>query len=215
MAGEKYDVVVAGGGISGAIAAIAAARLDARTIVIEQHGFLGGMLTASGVGPMMTFHAGDSQVIRGITGELVDRLKAKGLSPGHIVDSVGYTSTVTPFDIEGMKVELEQMLDEADGVALYHTFIPGVKMLETDSGDRRISSLEICNKAGRSYFAGNVFIDATGDADIAAWSGVPCTKGRAADGKTQPMTMKIRLYNIDIEAVKQDIRNRIDKFPRL
>jgi len=50
---------------------------------------------------MMTFHAGSTQVIRGITDELVRRLVKKGLSPGHTVDSTGYTYTVTPFDAEG------------------------------------------------------------------------------------------------------------------
>ncbi len=52
-----YDVVIAGGGVSGAVAAIAAGRCGAKTLVIEQYGFLGGSLTANGVGPMMTFHA--------------------------------------------------------------------------------------------------------------------------------------------------------------
>ncbi|MDP4609888.1 MAG: FAD-dependent oxidoreductase, partial [Opitutales bacterium] len=98
-----YDVIVVGGGISGAMAAIAAARGGAKTLVVEQYGFLGGMLTAAGVGPMMTFHAGDQQVIQGTTGELIDRLVEKKQSPGHVFDTTGFTYTVTPFDVEGMK----------------------------------------------------------------------------------------------------------------
>ena len=54
-----YDVAVIGGGISGCMAAIAAARCGASVILIEKYGFLGGTLTACGTGPMMTFHAGD------------------------------------------------------------------------------------------------------------------------------------------------------------
>ena len=60
-----YDVAVIGGGISGCMAAIAAARCGASVILIEKYGFLGGTLTACGTGPMMTFHAGDVQVVRG------------------------------------------------------------------------------------------------------------------------------------------------------
>ena len=51
-----YDVPVVGGGISGRVAAIAAARTGARVLLVEEHGFLGGSLTAMGVGPMMSFH---------------------------------------------------------------------------------------------------------------------------------------------------------------
>ena len=69
-----YDVAVIGGGISGCMAAIAAARCGASVILIEKYGFLGGTLTACGTGPMMTFHAGDVQVVRGVTNELIERL---------------------------------------------------------------------------------------------------------------------------------------------
>ena len=78
---NQYDIIVVGGGISGSMAAIAAGRDGANVLLVEQYGFLGGMLTAAGVGPMMTFHAGEKQIVKGITGELIDRLKAKGKSP--------------------------------------------------------------------------------------------------------------------------------------
>lgn len=75
---KNNDIIVVGGGISGSMAAIAAARLGAKVLIVEQYGCLGGMLTSCGVGPMMTFHAGEKQVIQGITGELIDRLVARG-----------------------------------------------------------------------------------------------------------------------------------------
>ena len=115
---NEFDIIVVGGGISGTIAAIAASREGVKPLIVEKYGFLGGMLTAAGVGPMMTFHAGHKQVVRGITAELVDRLVAKGKSPGHIADTTGYTYTVTPFDAEAMKHELEIMLLERWGQSL-------------------------------------------------------------------------------------------------
>ena len=82
-----YDVVIAGGGVSGAAAAIAAGRSKVKTLVVEQSGYLGGSLTGCGVGPMMTFHAGEKQVIMGIMEEIVERMVHRGYSPGHIKDT--------------------------------------------------------------------------------------------------------------------------------
>ena len=120
----EYDVVVAGGGVAGVMAAVASARHGARTLLVEETGILGGSLTTCGTGPMMTFHAGDKQVIKGYGEELISRLKEKNLSPGHTVDSTGYTYTVTPFDAEGMKRELELMLLESGAEVLFHAKIP-------------------------------------------------------------------------------------------
>ena len=98
---EFYDVIVCGAGIAGSMAAIAAARMGARVLVIEEEGYPGGSMTAMGTGPMMTFHAGEKQTVRGLMDEMIERLKRKNLSPGHIIDSTGYTYTVPPFSAEG------------------------------------------------------------------------------------------------------------------
>lgn len=203
-----YDVIVAGGGISGASAAISAARCGARTLVVEQNGFLGGMLTAGGVAPMMTFHAGEKQVVKGIPGELIDRLKKKGKSPGHIFDTTTYVNTVTPFDHEGMKLELELMLKESGGEILYHTMVAEV---ETKEGN--IKSITVCNKAGLSKLTAKVYVDATGDADISEWAGVGYTFGRSSDNMAQPMTMSIRMINVNIDEIKNYVRMNINEFP--
>ena len=207
---KPYDIIVAGGGISGSMAAIAAARFGAQVLVIEKYGFLGGMLTNAGVGPMMTFHAGETQVVQGITGELIERLKARGKSPGHIFDTTGYTYTVTPFDVEGMKHELEEMLMESGGDVLYHTMLAAVQ-----TQDRQVQSLTICNKAGLSELQADYYVDATGDGDLSAWAGVDFSSGRDADGLNQPMTMNLRMRNVDIAKVKQYIKAHPEEFPRL
>ena len=91
-----YDLIVVGGGIAGSMAAIAAGREGLSVLLIEEEGFLGGSLTAGGTGPMMTFHAGETQVVRGLPDEMIQRLMAKGLSVGHIPgfgDRKGNSST--------------------------------------------------------------------------------------------------------------------------
>lgn len=207
---EQYDVVVAGGGPAGAIAAIAAARMGARTIVLEQDAYLGGALTRSGIGPMATFHAGKRQIVRGVMDEFIQRLVKKGKSTGHIPDTSNYVSSLTNIDIEAAKVELEDMLSEAGGELLYHTMIGGA-----DTADGRIKALNICNKAGFGKIEGTVFIDATGDADVAHYAGVPCRLGRAKDGLCQPMGMKTRYCDVDIPRLRQFIYDHPEEFPRL
>ncbi|MGL1891191.1 MAG: FAD-dependent oxidoreductase [Spirochaetaceae bacterium] len=207
---NNFDIIVVGGGISGSVAGIAAARGGVKTLIIEKNAYLGGMLTGAGVGPMMTFHAGDIQVVQGITGELINRLQSKGFSPGHISDSTGYTYSVTPFDPEGMKLELELMFLEAGGTLLYHTMLADVSVKEN-----KIENLRVCNKSGLSSYSAKVYIDGTGDADLSYMAGVDCIKGRECDGLSQPLTMNLRMGNVDIEKVKDFIRNHPDEFPSL
>lgn len=205
-----YDVIIVGGGTAGTMAAIAAARENVKVLLIEKNGYLGGVMTGSGVGPMMTFHAGDDQVIQGIMGELVDRLIAKGFSPGHIPDSTGFTYSVTPFDAEAMKIEEEQMLLESGGKVLFHTMLASVRV-----ENRLISEITVCNKDGLSKYYAKCFIDATGDGDLSAWSGVKFIKGRKADGAMQPVTLMLKMDHVDIPRVKEYIIEHPEEFPRL
>lgn len=195
-----YDILIVGGGVSGSIAALAAGRAGARVLIVEEQGFLGGSLTAMGVGPMMSFHnPAGRQVVRGIPDELIARLQARGASLGHIPDTTTYCSTVTPFDSEELKIELETMLAEAKVDVLFHTQLAAIAAPEADG---RIGAVTLCNKAGLSEVRASVYIDATGDGDLAARAGAPFTFGRGADGAAQPMTMNLKLANVDTAAVR-------------
>src|SRR6202042_2435146 len=92
--------MVRGGGTAGCAAALAAARSGARTLLVERYGFLGGTATASMVGPWMTFHSGAERIVGGIAQEIVEKLMARGGSPGHVADASDYVPTITPFDPE-------------------------------------------------------------------------------------------------------------------
>lgn len=207
---KKFDVLVVGGGVSGCAAALAAARNGADVLVLEQNGYLGGTLTGCGVGPMMTFHAGEKQVILGIMEELVQELVRRGQSPGHVPDTKQYTSTITPFDAEGLKLLLDEKLAEAGCTVLFHTFVGAV---QTEQG--RITGLTVCNKDGLNTLSAKVYIDATGDGDVAAWAGAPMTKGRPEDGAAQPMTMKMKYCSVDTEKLKGYVIANPERFPKL
>lgn len=196
---NHYDLIVVGGGVSGSVAAIAAGRAGAKVLIIEEQGFLGGSLTAMGVGPMMSFHnpAGE-QVVRGIPDEIVARLTARGASLGHIPDTTTYCSTVTPFEAEELKIELETMLVESGGAYLYHTQLAGV-----ERSDRAIQAVLVCNKGGLTRLHAKMFIDATGDGDMAARAGLPFGVGREGDRALQPLTMNLKLGNVDTAAIRE------------
>lgn len=207
---QTWDVAVAGGGVSGTAAAIAAARCGARVLILEQNGYLGGTLTGCGVGPMMTFHAGETQVIKGIMEEIVQRLVKRGYSAGHVHDTTRYISYLTPFSAEGLKLILDEMTEEAGCEVLFHTFIG-----EVETEGNRITGLTVCNKDGLNRIKAKVVIDATGDGDIAAFAGAPMTKGRPEDGAAQPMTMKMKFCHVDSGRLRSYLKEHVGEFSRL
>lgn len=204
-----YDVVVIGGGPAGSIAAIAAARRGAKTLLVEQHGYLGGMLTMAGTGPQMTYHAGQTQVVRGIPDEIVQRMVELGFSPGHMEDAVGYASSITPFDVEGLKLVLETVAEEAGVTLLYHTVYMGCTVREG-----KIESVNLFSKNGNFLVKSRVFIDASADADLATHAGVSSVYGREKDNLAQPMTMNFRVEGVDRNKVIEYIQtHREDMHP--
>ncbi len=200
-----YDVVIIGGGPAGTVAAIASARSGARTLLVEQNGYLGGMLTMAGTGPQMTFHAGNTQVVQGIAEEIVARMVREGFSPGHMEDFVGYASSVTPFDAEGMKLILETMVKEAGADLLYHTVYTGCEW-----EDRKICKVRLYAKQGFFDVSASVFIDASADADLATHAGIGSVYGREEDHLAQPMTMNVKVGNVDRDKMIEYIKNNSD-----
>lgn len=177
------DVLVCGGGPSGFAAAVSAARMGADTLLIERYGFLGGMATAGLVNPFMPYCAGDEQIINGIFQELIDRLGPTLPMYGNLI-----------FDPETFKLASTDMCLESGARLLLHSFI-----VEVDAKDSIVESVQIANKSGMQSIGAKIFIDCTGDADIAYWSGVPCKKGRDEDSFSQPMTLNFRMANVDID----------------
>ncbi|MFW5976816.1 MAG: FAD-dependent oxidoreductase [Bacillota bacterium] len=187
---KKYDLVIGGGGLSGIAAALAAKRNGVKDVLlIERYGFFGGMATAGLVNPFMPFwktgktRNKNNQLVFGIFQEILDRLTEFNAAK---------QESNWIFDPEIMKIVLNKMIKESGIDILLHSYIEGVKKI-----NKKITSVRVANKSGVYSINSNLFVDATGDADIAYMAGVPCEKGRKKDGFCQPMTMNFRVANVD------------------
>lgn len=217
---DGCDVLVIGGGSAGIAAATAAARNEARTVLVERYGFLGGTPTAGLVGPFMTSYSSDGRepVVGGIFQEIVDRMVTAGgaIDPaktqaGHTWSSfitVGHAH-VTPFHPDALKVAAADMLLEAGVTLMLHTSFVDVRL---DPTRRRIDGVVVLTKAGLAYLPATVVIDCSADGDVAVRAGVPFTVGRD-DGKRMPATMFFRIGGVDDERVEAFAREHEVRHP--
>lgn len=177
----RPDVLVVGGGPAGIAAAIAAARNGADTLLIEQRGYLGGMGTAALVPSFCPFTDGDKPVVRGIGLELLEKMKA---ASGEVYLSMHRDSlTWVPIDVEVLKRLYDREVLGSGARVMFHTFADQVLL-----AGNRIAGVVVSNKSGRSVIQAKLYIDATGDADVAALAGVPFQIG-GEEGELQPGTM--------------------------
>lgn len=186
----QVDVLVCGDGPAGLMAATSAARLGARTMLVERHGFLGGMATAAMVGPMSKFNLTGKRIVGGVPDEFVQRLHALG---GAIVD---LPSGNIPYDPEVYKLAAQRLVLEAGVEVLLHAHVAGAHSEDNRPG--RISHVMIESKSGRQAVRAGVVIDATGTGDLISRTALPCEmRNQRNGGELQPMTLYFRLGGVD------------------
>ncbi len=192
---REVDVLVVGGGPAGTGAALAAARLGADTLVVEQFNCLGGVATAGGHGHISKYNEqGTSRrIVGGIAHEIAERIVEAGF--GH------RNAHGVWFEVEGLKLLLDGMAEEAGAALLYHTFF-----CDTIVEDGAVRGAVVQNKTGRGIILARRTVDATGDGDVAAHAGCPFEVGRPSDGKCQPVTLMFTIGGVDwprVEAFKK------------
>ncbi|MGI6419156.1 MAG: FAD-dependent oxidoreductase [Thermoguttaceae bacterium] len=185
---EEADVVVCGGGPAGVAAAIAAARTGAKTRLIEVNGCLGGVWTAGLLSWIL-----DTGNKTGLMKEILARLKERG--------GLAVYGGDRGYDVEEMKILLEEICLQAGVLVRLHT-----RACSAARSGRRIEAVITESKSGREAFRGKVFIDATGDGDLAAQAGCGFDYGHPETGQAQPMSFIALLSGIEAEQVTPFVR---------
>ena len=209
---EKYDVVVCGGGMTGVAAAVTSAREGKKTLLIEKNGCLGGVATSGSVTCLLggiDFVDGKYKFVTGgIFKELyynlrkreecvdiykVDRKRSPHAWYSGLAESILY-------DNEAMKRELENLALDAGVELLYFSYV-----FDLHIDQEYVKYILVANKSGNTAYYADIFIDCTGDADIAYKAGCSTIKGRKEDNLMTPATLIMNLNNVDTEKVLQYI----------
>lgn len=203
---EKFDVVVAGGGLGGIAAAVAAARSGAKTLLVERNTCVGGVATAGMCCSIFNcfFTSRGVSGTPGIPVEIADRLaeatgygKAWRRHKGHII-----------YDLETGKLVLQRMLVEAGVELLLQSAVSGV----LKSGNR-VSGVKVFNKSGESKIPAGAVVDATGDADVAYLAGAKLAVTTPKLGGVHSLCF--RLGNVNVDEFVNYFRQHPEEYPEL
>lgn len=168
---ESYDILVAGGGPAGSAAAVSAARLGAKVLLVEATGCLGGMGTAGLVSTFGPVSDGKRMLVGGFMKELVESMFQRGALGPHVVPEFLYAqlNRWVPFKPEMLKRILDEMVQDAGVDVRFFT-----RLIDAEAKDGKIEGAVISNIEGYKFIRAKAYIDATGDAQMSALAGADC-----------------------------------------
>ncbi|MCU0456590.1 MAG: FAD-dependent oxidoreductase [Bacteroidales bacterium] len=193
-----FDVVVAGGGTAGVVAAVAAARNGAKTALIEGKGYAGGTVVEGGTALHSFFNlwkpfpgVQKRQVVKGIAQEIIDRLMVVGGTTGHgdVTGKIDYDCVCTAIDTELYKLVALEMLNEAGVSVFTNTLVAGAVVKRSS-----IEGVITQSRMGRELFRGRCFVDSTAYGDLSAFAGA-----EYKELNDHPVCNSMGLGNVNIE----------------
>ncbi len=195
---SEFDVVVAGGGTAGVVAATAAARNGAKTALIEGKGYVGGTVVEGGTALHSYFNLWTAfpgvekrQVVKGIAQEIIDRLLKIGGTTGHgiVTGKIDYDSVCTAIDTELYKLAALEMLAEAGVNVFTNTLVAG-----TEKKGSSITGVITQSRMGRELLKAKCFVDSTAYGDLSAYAGA-----EFKELNDHPVCNSMGLGNVNIE----------------
>lgn len=187
---EIYDIVVCGAGSAGFCAAVAAARMGVKTALVEKYNTPGGILTVLGNNSIDQFNNpfinDKKMVIAGIGWEFVVRLYKAGYAS--IPDMNAERKNHAQYGVKVNPVAAAKIMDDMlteSGVSLYY----GQSVVDAEVNGTKIESILISTKSGLKRLKADIFIDCTGDGDLAAFAGAEFIAGDG-NGVFQPGTLR-------------------------
>ena len=186
----QADIIVLGGGPGGIGAAVAAAREGKDVLLIEHYGYLGGMASVGEVNPFMPNHLDGESLDKGIYTEWADRISYY----------TGMENNKRVIDPASASLAAEDLCLEAGVRLLFHH-----RLVSVEVDNNKITSLVLHSKDGLSVAKADIYIDSTGDGDLAAMAGCPFEQGGETSDAVQPMTMcfKLRLCAEDLSYIAE------------
>lgn len=168
---DAYDLVVAGGGPAGTAAAVCAARLGLKTLLVEATGCLGGMGTSGLVASFGPVADGERMLVGGFMKELVETMWTRKAFGPHVVREFleSQLNRWVPFQPEHLKRILDDFAVAAGVELRFFT-----RVIDADVREGRIDGVVLSNVEGLRYVRAKTFVDATGDAALAALAGAEC-----------------------------------------
>ena len=160
---QECDVCVIGGSCTGVFAAVRAAQVGAKVALVEKQNCFGGVATSGLVNVWHKLTSNDTkkQIIGGLTASVIERLRKIGAIGGRRGGNF-------ELNTEELKVELDKLVLEHSITPYLHTFYAGA-VIE----DGHVKAVVIQNKNGRQAIRARVFVDASGDGDLAKDVGIP------------------------------------------
>lgn len=188
--GEKFDIIICGCGCAGFCAAVAAARLGMTAAVIDRYYAPGGILTVLGNNSIDQFNnpfiKGNKMIITGIGWEFVRRLQKDGFAV--IPDMDAEYQNHAQYGVKVNPVAAAKIMDDIlieSRVKLYY----GQPVVDVSLNGNEISGVIISTKSGLKELNAKIYIDCTGDGELAYFAGASCTAGDGR-GTFQPGTLR-------------------------
>lgn len=197
---DEFDVVVAGGGASGLMAAVSASRMGAKTLLIEHANCLGGTGTYGMVAQWIGFYNRATRVVGGMAGEWADRVVALKGSEGFKQYLMAEASEQPipivhfAFNPEIVKIAADALAASAGLAVRFHS-----RVVAPIVDGQRVTGVVVEDIAGRSAIRARMVVDATGDAAVAWGAGAAMAPSELTTAaQVQPCTLMFRLSNVDV-----------------